>query len=60
MYEKKQTMKRNLNWAKGKPEYENIFNDWKKAYDQYQPYARHSMYINEGIFGSPCSPMLHR
>ena len=42
-----------LKWAKGKPDYENIFTDWKKAYDQYQPYARHRMYIDEGILGSP-------
>ena len=54
IYEKKQADEAAfLKWAKGKPEYENIFTDWKKAYDQYQPYARHRMYINEGILGSP-------
>jgi hypothetical protein len=42
-----------LQWAKGKPEYEQIFNDWKKAYDQWRPYAKHRLYINEGILGSP-------
>ena len=42
-----------LQWAKGKPEYENIFNDWQKAYEKWQPYARHRMYITEGILGSP-------
>jgi hypothetical protein len=42
-----------LQWAKGKPEYEQIFNDWKKAYDQWKPYAKHRLYINEGILGSP-------
>lgn len=40
-------------WAKGKQEYENIFNDWSKAYEAWRPYAKHRMYINEGIFGSP-------
>lgn len=40
-------------WAKGKPEFENLFADWGKAYDAWKPYARHRMYINEGIFGSP-------
>jgi hypothetical protein len=40
-------------WAKGKPEYENIFADWGKAYDAWRPYAKHRMYMNEGIFGSP-------
>ena len=40
-------------WAKGKPEYQNIFSDWGKAYDAWKPYAKHRQYINEGIFGSP-------
>ena len=40
-------------WAKGKPEYENIFTDWGKAYDAWRPYAKHRQYINEGIAGSP-------
>lgn len=40
-------------WAKGKPEYENIFTDWAKAYDAWRPYAKHRQYINEGINGSP-------
>ena len=41
-----------LNWAKGKPEYENIFSDLAKAYDSWRPYTKHQVYINEGIFGS--------
>jgi hypothetical protein len=40
-------------WAKGKPEFENIFADWGKAYDAWRPYAKHRMYMNEGIYGSP-------
>jgi Peptidase S46 len=40
-------------WAKGKPEYENLFADWGKAYDAWLPYAKHRMFMNEGIFGSP-------
>ncbi len=40
-------------WAKGKPEYENIFADWGKAYEAWTPFAKHRQYINEGIFGSP-------
>lgn len=40
-------------WAKGKPEYENIFSDWGKAYTAWKPYAKHRQYINEGVFGSP-------
>jgi Peptidase S46 len=42
-----------LKWAKGKPEYEYLFTDWKKAYEQWKPYAKHRMYLNEGIVGSP-------
>lgn len=40
-------------WAKGKPEYENLFAEWGKAYDAWRPYAKVRMYMNEGIFGSP-------
>jgi hypothetical protein len=42
-----------MKWAQGKPEYQNIFNDLKAAYDAWRPYAIHRMYMNEGIFGSP-------
>jgi hypothetical protein len=42
-----------LQWAKGKAEFENLFTDWAKAYDQWRPYSKHQVYINEGIFGSP-------
>jgi hypothetical protein len=40
-------------WAKGKPEYENIFSDVAKNYDAWNAYAKHRQYINEGILGSP-------
>jgi len=54
VYEQKQADEQAfLAWAKGKPEYENIFNDWKKAYGQWTPYAKHRMYLTEGILGSP-------
>jgi hypothetical protein len=54
VYEQKQADEQAfLNWAKGKPEYENIFNDWKKAYGQWTPYAKHRTYLTEGILGSP-------
>ncbi|MHB8259518.1 MAG: S46 family peptidase [Bacteroidia bacterium] len=42
-----------LNWAKGKPEYLNIFQDYRKAYEGWVPYARWSVYLREGILGSP-------
>jgi hypothetical protein len=40
-------------WAKGKPVYENLFADWGKAYDAWRPYAKHQMFMREGILGSP-------
>jgi V8-like Glu-specific endopeptidase len=40
-------------WAKGKPEYENIFSDWGKAYEAWKPYAKHRQYMIEGVSGSP-------
>ncbi len=42
-----------LAWAKGKPEYENLFNEYKKMYDAWTPYAKQRVYMTEGIFGSP-------
>ncbi|MGZ4097307.1 MAG: S46 family peptidase, partial [Bacteroidia bacterium] len=40
-------------WAKGKPEYDNLFSDVKNTYDNWRPYAKHRMYLYEGILGSP-------
>ena len=40
-------------WAKGKPEYQDIFTGWGRAYDEWRKYAKQRVYINEGIFGSP-------
>ena len=40
-------------WAKDKPEYATIFDDWGKAYDAWRPYTKHRQYMNEGIAGSP-------
>ncbi len=42
-----------LVWAKGKPEYENLFNEYQKMYDAWRPYAKQRVYMTEGIFGSP-------
>jgi hypothetical protein len=42
-----------LTWAKGKPEYENLFNDYEKMYNAWRPYAEQRVYMTEGIFGSP-------
>ena len=40
-------------WAKGKADYENNFQGWEKAYEAWKPYAKHRIYIIEGIAGSP-------
>lgn len=42
-----------LNWAKGKPAYENIFNDYAANYTAWKPYAMARVYYTEGIQGSP-------
>jgi hypothetical protein len=42
-----------LKWAQGKPEFENLFTEWSKAYDAWRPYSKQQVYINEGIMGSP-------
>lgn len=40
-------------WAKGKPAYENLMAEFEKAYASWFPYAKHRIYLNEGILGSP-------
>ena len=54
IYEKKQAEEAVFQqWAKGKPEFENIFTEWPKVYDAWRPYAKHRVYIYEGVLGSP-------
>jgi hypothetical protein len=54
VYEQKQKQEQAFQaWAKGKPEYENVFAQFEKAYTDWRPYAQHRQYLNEGIFGSP-------
>ncbi len=40
-------------WAKGKPEYENIFTDYAKNYAAWTPYSKMRQYLIEGVNGSP-------
>jgi hypothetical protein len=42
-----------LNWAAGKPEYLSLFQDYRKAYETWTPYAKWRVYLYEGILGSP-------
>jgi hypothetical protein len=51
--QKKKAEEKFIAWAASKPEFRDIFNDWSKAYDAWTKYAKHRMYMNEGIFGSP-------
>ncbi|RYY62305.1 MAG: S46 family peptidase [Chitinophagaceae bacterium] len=40
-------------WAAQKPEYNRLFSEWSTAYSNWGKYAKHRVYINEGILGSP-------
>jgi len=40
-------------WAESHAEYDRLFKDWSKAYDDWRPYSRHRVYLVEGIMGSP-------
>ena len=50
--EKQKSEAKFIEWAKGKTEYENIFSDYEKAYNDWMPYAMHRQYITEGILGA--------
>ena len=53
-FNQKQAYENNFaTWAKGKPEYENIFNEYAKNYAAWTPYSKQRQYLNEGILGSP-------
>ncbi|PWU01033.1 MAG: serine protease [Bacteroidetes bacterium] len=54
IFEQKQALENTYKtWAKGKPEFENVFNDWPKVYDAWRPYAKQRVYLIEGVLGSP-------
>jgi len=53
-YEAKQAYEQIFaNWAKGKPEYENLFTEYAKNYSTWTPYSKERQYYTEGIMGSP-------
>ena len=59
VYELKQSQEATFqNWAKGKPDYENMFGEWQKAYTAYEPYAAHGTYLSQGIFGANVAQMV--
>ncbi len=51
--EKQADEKAFITWATGKPEYENLFIEYEKIYNNWRPYAKQLSYMKEGIFGSP-------
>ncbi|MBX2946100.1 MAG: S46 family peptidase [Cyclobacteriaceae bacterium] len=51
--QKKAEEEKFIQWAKGKPEYENVFSEYEKAYKEWWPYTKQRIYLNEGILGSP-------
>lgn len=51
--QKKKDEEKFIQWAKGKPEYENVFSEYEKAYKEWWPYTKQRIYLNEGILGSP-------
>jgi V8-like Glu-specific endopeptidase len=58
VYEQKQANEVTFNtWAKGKSEYETIFSDLEKTYAAWTPYAKHRVYLTEGVLGSPVLAM---
>jgi hypothetical protein len=53
VYEAKQSAESKFGeWAKNKPEYQNVLGDYAKNYDAWTPYAKERVYILEGILGS--------
>ncbi len=54
VYEAKQNAESKFGeWAKNKPEYQNVLSDYAKNYDAWTPYAKERVYLYEGILGSP-------
>jgi hypothetical protein len=52
--QKKKAEEAYINWAKGKPVYSTLFEDWAKAYEAWQPFSKHRVHILEGlVMGSP-------
>lgn len=51
--QKKAEEEKFIQWAKGKPEYAQVFAEYEKAYKEWWPYTKQRIYLNEGILGSP-------
>jgi hypothetical protein len=54
VYGQKKTFEDQFNtWAAAKPEYNHIFADYAKLYNNWTPYAKSRVYLIEGVLGSP-------
>jgi hypothetical protein len=51
--QKKSAEEKFQQWAKDKPEFQNVLSDWQNAYAAWRTYSLQRVYINEGILGSP-------
>ncbi|MEJ7586036.1 MAG: S46 family peptidase [Ferruginibacter sp.] len=51
--QKQEFESRFLKWAKGKPEYENIMEEYARNYEAWTPYSKQRTFLTEGILGSP-------
>ncbi|MFZ1785232.1 MAG: S46 family peptidase [Ferruginibacter sp.] len=61
VYDQKQAYENKFSaWAKGKPEYENIMDEYAKNYAAWTPYSKMRQYLNEGVFGSPLAAAASR
>lgn len=38
-------------WAAGNSEYNHLLSDWSSIYSTYKPYAKHALYLSQGIYG---------
>jgi hypothetical protein len=47
-------------WAKGKPGYDGLFDQYATAYRNWTPYSMHRVYFLEGIQGSPLASLAAR
>jgi hypothetical protein len=54
VFENKQKEEKKFeNWAKNKPEFQDVLSGYQKNYEAWSPYAKERVYLIEGILGSP-------
>jgi len=54
VYGQKKNFEENfIKWSSGKAEYEGLFDKYDQIYKAWWPFAKHRIYLNEGILGSP-------